>query len=85
MARLNTSDDRHARAVAAAERYSRLTRIDPAPPEPASCGRLEQADVVVFAGEDFGLSPYIRVSFANSPLVIEEAGQRLKRACDRLQ
>jgi aspartate aminotransferase len=46
---------------------------------------LEQADVVVFAGEDFGLSPYIRVSFANSPSAIEEAGQQLKRACDRLQ
>lgn len=46
---------------------------------------LEHADVVVFAGEDFGLSPYIRVSFANSPSAIEEAGQRLKRACERLQ
>jgi aspartate aminotransferase len=46
---------------------------------------LEHADVVVFAGEDFGLSPYIRVSFANSSSAIEEAGQRLKRACDRLQ
>jgi aspartate/methionine/tyrosine aminotransferase len=46
---------------------------------------LERADVVVFPGEDFGLSPYIRVSFANSPSAIEEAGQRLKRACDRLQ
>ena len=46
---------------------------------------LEHADIVVFAGEDFGLSPYIRVSFANSPSAIEEAGQRLTRACDRLQ
>ena len=46
---------------------------------------LEHADVVIFAGEDFGLSPYIRVSFANSPSAIEEAGRRLKRACERLQ
>jgi aspartate aminotransferase len=46
---------------------------------------LEHADVVVVAGEDFGLSPYIRVSFANPPSVIDEAGRRLKRACDRLQ
>jgi aspartate aminotransferase len=46
---------------------------------------LEQANLVVFAGEDFGLSPYIRVSFANSNATIEEAGRRLKRACERLQ
>ena len=26
---------------------------------------LDHADLVVVAGEDFGLSPYIRVSFAN--------------------
>ncbi len=46
---------------------------------------LEQANLVVFAGEDFGLSPYIRVSFANSNAAIEEAGRRLKHACERLQ
>lgn len=46
---------------------------------------LEQADLAVFPGEDFGLSPYIRVSFANSQSTIETAGQRLKQACDRLQ
>jgi aspartate aminotransferase len=46
---------------------------------------LEHADLAVFPGEDFGLSPYIRVSFANSQSTIEEAGQRLKRACEALR
>jgi aspartate aminotransferase len=46
---------------------------------------LEQADVAVFPGEDFGLSPYVRVSFANPQSVLEDAGRRLKRACARLQ
>jgi aspartate aminotransferase len=46
---------------------------------------LEHADVAVFPGEDFGLSPYIRVSFANPQSTIEEAGRRLKRACEVLQ
>jgi aspartate aminotransferase len=45
---------------------------------------LEHADLVVVAGEDFGLSPYIRVSFANPQEVLEEAAQRLKRACAAL-
>jgi len=46
---------------------------------------LEYADVAVFPGEDFGLSPYLRVSFANPQSVLEDAGRRLKRACERLQ
>ena len=46
---------------------------------------LEHADVAVFPGEDFGLSPYIRVSFANPASTIEEAGRRLKRACEALR
>jgi aspartate aminotransferase len=46
---------------------------------------LEYADVAAFPGEDFGLSPYIRVSFANSEATIEEAGRRLKRACEALR
>jgi aspartate aminotransferase len=45
---------------------------------------LEQADVAVFPGEDFGLSPYIRVSFANPQPTIDEAGRRLRRACEAL-
>jgi len=46
---------------------------------------LDHADLVVVAGEDFGLSPYIRVSFANPTSTIEEAGRRLQRACDALR
>jgi aspartate aminotransferase len=46
---------------------------------------LEQVDVAVFPGEDFGLSPYVRVSFANPQSLLEDAGRRLKRACARLQ
>jgi len=46
---------------------------------------LGHADLAVFAGDDFGLSPYIRVTFANSPSTIEEAGRRLKRACEALR
>jgi aspartate aminotransferase len=46
---------------------------------------LEHADVAVFPGEDFGLSPTIRVSFANPSSAIEDAGRRLQRACERLQ
>ncbi|WOH82582.1 pyridoxal phosphate-dependent aminotransferase [Bradyrhizobium sp. BEA-2-5] len=46
---------------------------------------LEASDVVVFPGEDLGLSPYIRLSFANPSSTIEEAARRLKRACAALQ
>ncbi|HEX7923381.1 MAG TPA: aminotransferase class I/II-fold pyridoxal phosphate-dependent enzyme, partial [Bradyrhizobium sp.] len=46
---------------------------------------LEQADLVVFPGEDLGLSPYIRISFANPSSIIEQAATRLKRACEALQ
>ena len=46
---------------------------------------LESADVVVLPGEDFGLSPYIRVSFSNPSSTIEEAARRLKHACEALR
>jgi aspartate aminotransferase len=46
---------------------------------------LDHADLAVVAGEDFGLSPYIRVTFANASSTIEEAGRRLKRACAALR
>jgi aspartate aminotransferase len=46
---------------------------------------LDHADLAVFAGDDFGLSPYIRVTFANSPSTIEKAGRRFKRACEALR
>jgi len=46
---------------------------------------LDHADLAVVAGDDFGLSPYIRVTFANPTSTIEEAGRRLKRACEALR
>jgi aspartate aminotransferase len=46
---------------------------------------LQSADLAVFPGEDCGLSPAIRVSFANPPDAIEEAGRRLRRACAALR
>lgn len=46
---------------------------------------LEHADLVAVAGEDFGLSPYIRVNFANPRELLKQAGQRLKRACAALK
>ncbi|WP_249680487.1 pyridoxal phosphate-dependent aminotransferase [Roseococcus pinisoli] len=46
---------------------------------------LDTVDVVVVAGQDFGLSPYIRASFANPDALLEEAGQRIRRACAALR
>jgi aspartate aminotransferase len=46
---------------------------------------LQGADLAVFPGEDCGLSPAIRVSFANPLALIEEAGRRLKQACEALR
>jgi aspartate aminotransferase len=46
---------------------------------------LQSADLAVFPGADCGVSPAIRVSFANSPDLIEEAGRRLKNACAMLR
>jgi aspartate aminotransferase len=45
---------------------------------------LESADLVVFPGEDCGVSPFIRVSFANPTPTLEEAGRRLNPACEAL-
>lgn len=46
---------------------------------------LETVDVAVLPGTDCGLSPYIRVSCANSLQIIEDAGRRIARACRELQ
>jgi aspartate aminotransferase len=46
---------------------------------------LESADIAAFPGEDCGLSPYIRISFANPESIIEQAGRRLKVACAGLR
>jgi aspartate aminotransferase len=45
---------------------------------------LESTDVAVLPGADCGVSPYIRVSFANPPDSIAEAGRRLHHACAAL-
>ena len=45
---------------------------------------LDAADVTVFPGTDFGLSPAFRVSFALPPATIETAGRRIQRACAEL-
>lgn len=46
---------------------------------------LQSADLAVFPGEDCGLSPAIRVSFANPPAILEKAGRRLHHACEALR
>lgn len=46
---------------------------------------LDTVDVAVVAGTDSGLSPYIRVSFANPPETIAEAGRRILEACRTLR
>lgn len=45
---------------------------------------LEAAGVLVVHGAAFGLSPYFRISYAASTAVLEEACQRIQRACAAL-
>jgi len=45
---------------------------------------LQSADLAVFPGEDCGMSPAFRMSSAIPPALIEEAGRRLRRACEAL-
>jgi aspartate aminotransferase len=40
--------------------------------------------VATVHGEAFGLSPCFRVSYATSTEALEEAGQRIQRACAAL-
>ncbi|NIF27617.1 pyridoxal phosphate-dependent aminotransferase [Pantoea sp. Tr-811] len=46
---------------------------------------LNETGVAVVAGAAYGMSPYIRLSFASGLEVIDEGCQRLKRAVDRLR
>jgi aspartate aminotransferase len=46
---------------------------------------LESADVTVVAGEDCGVSPMIRVSFANPQSILEQSARRIRRACEALR
>jgi aspartate aminotransferase len=45
---------------------------------------LESEGVAVVHGSGFGLSPYIRISYATSMEALEEACARIKRACAKL-
>ncbi len=45
---------------------------------------LEAEGVAVVQGTAFGLSPYIRISYATSTEALEEACRRIKRACEAL-
>lgn len=45
---------------------------------------LEAANVAVVHGAAYGLSPYIRVSFAVDVNVLKEAGRRIEQACAAL-
>jgi aspartate aminotransferase len=45
---------------------------------------LESEGVAVVHGAGFGLSPYIRISYATSIEELEAAGARIKKACGKL-
>ncbi len=45
---------------------------------------LEAEGVAAVQGEAFGLSPYLRISYATSAEALEEACKRIKRACAAL-
>lgn len=45
---------------------------------------LESEGVAAVAGSGFGLSPYIRISYATSMEMLEDACTRIKRACSKL-
>ncbi len=45
---------------------------------------LESEGVAAVQGEAFGLSPYFRISYATATEALEEACQRIKRACEAL-
>ncbi len=45
---------------------------------------LENSDVAAVQGEAFGLSPYLRISYATSTEALKEACERIKRACEAL-
>lgn len=46
---------------------------------------LEDAGVAVVHGAAFGLDPYFRISYATATELLEDACQRIVRACERLE
>lgn len=45
---------------------------------------LEQHDLVVVPGGEFGLSPFVRISYALSQETLRKACERIKQACENL-
>lgn len=45
---------------------------------------LEEAGVATVVGEAYGISPYIRLSFASGDQVIQEGCARIRKACESL-
>ncbi|WP_256589567.1 aminotransferase class I/II-fold pyridoxal phosphate-dependent enzyme [Pseudomonas sp. ACN5] len=45
---------------------------------------LEQAGVATVLGEAYGISPYVRLSFASGEKMIEEGCARIRQACEAL-
>ena len=46
---------------------------------------LEEAGVATVVGEAYGISPYVRLSFASSEAVIQDGCARIRRACKSLR
>lgn len=46
---------------------------------------LEEAGVATVVGEAYGISPYVRLSFASNEAVIQEGCARIRRACESLR
>ena len=46
---------------------------------------LEEVGVAVVPGSAFGADPFFRISYATSDSVLEEACNRIKKACDQLK
>ena len=46
---------------------------------------LEEAGVATVVGEAYGISPYVRLSFASGEAVIQDGCARIRRACEALR
>lgn len=46
---------------------------------------LEEAGVATVVGEAYGISPYVRLSFASGESVIQQGCARIRRACESLR
>ena len=46
---------------------------------------LESQNLALLQGEAYGLSPFVRISFAASMQILETGCQRLRLACEALR